>query len=494
MNSIDEIFAFPTWEERIAFIKNSRKQPLPRMKENMEAWFTKKHKVYDKNYRKDMRTLVKEESVSPEGKILPPVYEKEPVARIGLPLEQDVVNIHTAFSVGKEPLLKSETEDEKELDLMKLMKKVGTDNKLRFQNKREMRSWLSEQEVCEYWYRYTDISFWRKMWDKVKSLVGIKTQPTYKLRMQIWSPFRGDKLYPIFSDSGNDFLGIGREFEYRLADHSTRYCFMLVTDTQVFQVQRGVGSKWVDSDGYPFSHGFSKIPAIYAWRDEALFRPVIGIRESLEQLTSDFSDAIKMNFFPKLILEGDLANGGAENIGKSHLLKIQNGGKAYYLDWHQTSDMVRTQIDNLFTKYYSLTNTPLISFDQLKGSGTFPSGTSFDYMFMATLFAVDRHWETMGEFYQRRANFIQAAIGDLVPEMKVPSETLEQEVEQRPYRIEDLSKRIQDAVNLTEGHVGSRKQGVMLVGIADDYKDELEEIENDMKKEQQAQDVFNSAE
>lgn len=494
MNSIDEIFAFPTWEERIAFIKNSRKQPLPRMRENMDAWFTKKHKVYDKSYRKDMRTLVREESVSPEGKIIPPQYEKEPVARIGLPLEQDIVNIHTAFSVGKEPLLKSDTEDERELDLLKIMKKVSTDNKLRYQNKREMRSWLSEQEVCEYWYRYDGRGFWRKVWDKVKSVAGIKTKPHDKLRMQIWSPFRGDRLYPIFSDNGNDFLGVGREFDYKLANHATRYCFMLVTPTEVYQVQRGAGNGWEDSDGYPFKHGFSKTPAIYAWRDEALYRPVIGIRESLEQLTSDFSDAIKMNFFPKLILEGDLANGGAENIGKSHLLKINNGGKAYYLDWQQTSDMVKTQIDNLFTKYYSLTNTPLISFDQLKGSGTFPSGTSFDYMFMATLFAVDQHWETMGEFYQRRANFIQTAIGDLVPEMKAPSETLEQEVEQRPYRIEDLSKRISDAVNLVEGHVGSRKQGVMLVGIADDFKDELEEIENDMKKEQEKQDVFSAAE
>lgn len=494
MNRIDEIFTFSTWEERITFIKNSRHTPAPRVKENMDAWFTKRHRVYDKTYRKDMKTLVKEEYYTSEGKLIPAQYEKEEVARIGLPLEQDVVNIHTAFSVGKEPILKTESEDEKELDLLSILKKIGKDNKLRYQNKREMRTWLSEQEVCEYWYRYDDRSFWRKVWDKVRSLAGISTQPSYKLRSQIWSPFRGDKLYPIFTDNGNDFIGIGREYEYKLADYSSLFCFMLVTATTVYQIQRGISTAWEDSPGYPFAHGFSKIPAIYAWRDEALYRPVIGIRESLETLTSDFSDAIRMNFFPKLILEGDLSNGGAENIGKSHLLKIQNGGKAYYLDWHQTSDMVKTQMDNLLSRYYSLTNTPLISFDQLQGSGTFPSGTSFDYMFMATLFAVDSHWETMGEFYQRRCNFLIAAVGDLVPEMKAASETIDVEVVQKPYRIEDLSKRITDAVNMVDGHVGSRKQAVMLVGIADDFKDEMEEIEKDLKKEQERQDIFNSAE
>ena len=186
-----------------------------------------------------------------------------------------------------------------------------------------------------------------------------------------------------------------------------------------------------------------------------------------------------MNFFPKLILEGDLANGGAQNIGKSHLLKITGGGKAYYLDWHQTSDMVKTQMDNLLTRCYSLTDTPLISFDQLKGSGVFPSGTSFEFMFMAILFAVDRHWEDMGEFFQRRVNFLTAAVGDLVASLKPASETLETDVVQKPYRIEDLTKRIDDATKAFEGGVMSRKNAVMLVGIADDYKDEMEQIEKE---------------
>lgn len=494
MNSIDEIFAFPTWDERIAFIKASRRTPKPRTSENMDAWFTKRHKVYDKALRKDMKTIVREEYYDSKGVLHPAEFEKDPVARIGLPLEQDIVNIHTAFAVGKEPLLKTDTEDVGELDLLGVMKKVGKDNKLRFQNKREVRAWLSEQEVCEYWYRHDDGGFWRKVWRKTASLVGIKARPRYRLRCQIWSPFRGDRLYPIFADNGQDYLGVGREYECRLSDSSTMYCFMLVANDTVWQVQRGVSGSWEDSPGYPFKHGFSKNPTIYAYREQALYAPVTGIRESLETLTSDFSDAIRMNFFPKLILEGDLANGGAENIGKSHLLKITGGGKAYYLDWHQTSDMVKTQMDNLLSRYYSLTNTPLISFDQLRGSGTFPSGTSFDYMFMATLFAVDNHWEVMGEFFQRRWNFIQAACGDLAPSLKEASETLDVEVVQCPYRIEDLSKRINDAVNAVDGRVMSRKQGVMLVGVADDFRTEMEEIEEDLKKAQQAQDVFASAE
>lgn len=482
MNSIDEIFAIESWDERITFIKNARLTPLPDVKQMKDDWFPSRHRVHDTEFRKDMKTLVKDGYVDNNGKEFPPEFETEPVARISLPIEQDIVNIHVAFTVGNEPQLKTETEDNDELDLLKVVKSICKDNKIRFQNKRELRSWLSEKEVCEYWYRVKSEGFWTKIWNKVKSFVGMENKPAERLKMQIWSPFRGDKLYPIFSDNGNDYLGIGREFEFQLPNKSTKRCFMLVTDTHVYQIEDQNG-KWEYSDGYPFAHGFSKNPTIYSYSPETLCENIRDARESLESLTSDYSDAIKMNFFPKLILEGDLENGGAANIGKSHLLKITNGGKAYYLDWNQTSDMVKTQLDNLLVRCYSHTNTPLISFDQLKGTGQFPSGTAFDYMFMATLFAVDRHWESMGEFYQRRVNFLISAIASLAPRFKDASQTITIEVVQRPYRIEDLSKRISDATNAVNAHVMSRKQGVILVGIADEYADELSEIEKDMEKE-----------
>lgn len=484
MNRIDEIFELNTWDERIQFIKKARRTEHPNVGILMDSWFPERHRVNDKNFRKDMKTLVKDGYIDDKGKEFPPEFETEEVARISLPIEQDITNIHVAFTVGNEPDLQTDTEDAKELDVLRIVKKIGKSNKLKYVNKREMRAWLSQQEVCEYWYRVEDNTFWRKFWKKIASLVGVTIQSKYKLKMQVWSPFNGDKLYPIFSDKGNDYLGIGREFEIRQSDGSYKTYFMLVTDTDVHQLELSAssGSMWSYSEGYPFKHGFSKNPSIYSYRPESLCKNITGARESLETLTSDFSDAIKMNFFPKLILEGDLANGGAENIGKSHLLKITQGGKAYYLDWNQTSDMVKTQMDNLLVRCYSLTDTPLISFDQLKGAGVFPSGTSFEYMFMAILFAVDRHWEDMGEFYQRRTNFLIAAVGDLVASLKDASGTLEVDVVQKPYRIEDLSKRIADAKSGVEGGVMSRKKGVMLVGVADEYEDELTAIEEDIKK------------
>ena len=67
------------------------------------------------------------------------------------------------------------------------------------------------------------------------------------------------------------------------------------------------------------------------------------------------------------------------------------------------------------------------------------------------------------------------------------SEKVDVLVEQIPYRIEDLSKRIVDAATAVEKGVMSRKQGVILVGIADEYKEELELIEQDIEKKSQSE-------
>ena len=100
MNRIDEIFELASWDERITFIKNARKTPMPDVKQMKDDWFPKRHRVHDIEFRKDMKTLVKDAYIDQNGKEYPPEFETEPVARISLPIEQDIVNIHVAFTVG----------------------------------------------------------------------------------------------------------------------------------------------------------------------------------------------------------------------------------------------------------------------------------------------------------------------------------------------------------------------------------------------------------
>lgn len=48
---------------------------------------------------------------------------------------------------------------------------------MRYNNKRLVRSWLSETEVAEYWYAVKDEGFWRKMLAQVKKHSGVVYHP-----------------------------------------------------------------------------------------------------------------------------------------------------------------------------------------------------------------------------------------------------------------------------------------------------------------------------
>jgi hypothetical protein len=57
--------------------------------------------------------------------------------------------------------------------------------------------------------------------------------PSYKLKSVIWSPFRGDTLYPFFDETGN-LLAVSRRYKVKYADLQEIEYFMTVTDEKVY--------------------------------------------------------------------------------------------------------------------------------------------------------------------------------------------------------------------------------------------------------------------
>lgn len=472
MKTIEEILQLSNEAEKIEYIKKGRKTILPNVDELLDDWNPCNHKVTKEEYRKDAKILKKEGYVTDKGVRVPAVYDTEKVNRISLPIEQDIVNIHTAFTVGKEPKLTCEPDNDAEKNLFKISQAINRKNKIRFHNKQIVRSWLSETEVAEYWYATKE-----DVIRNDKSTGEKKVTSKYSLKCAIWSPFRGDKLYPYFDKSG-DYKALGREYRIKEPEGTETYYFMLVTDKDVYKWKQNETWELVEK----FTHRFPKNPTIYAYRPESLCSTIKSLRERLEELKSDFADCIKQHFFPKLILEGELANGTPYDIGKSKMLKIEGQGKAYYLDWQQTPEMVRTEMDSLYNDIYSLTNTPRISFDSLKGSGNVLSGVAFDYVFMSTHLAVDTHAETIGLFLQRRENFKIAAIASMYPGYDNAAEAIDISVDIVPYRIEDMKEKIEKAISANGGKpVASLKTGVIMAGIVDDVDDEVENIKNEME-------------
>lgn len=477
--SLEEILALPDIGQKISYLKKGRKTELPNREKLWNDWNPERHEIMvDKEKYPDRKILEKEaEKVYDEktGKTyeIEAKYKTEPVNRISVPLEQDIVNIQTAFTAGIEPSICCDTDSKDEVKLLDAVKSVFKSNKIKYQNKRIVRSWLSEQEVAEYWYVVNDDSFWNKFWNKTKSVFGGTVKPSKKLRSVIWSPFRGDSLYPFFNDEG-DLIAFSREYKKKQIDGSEITSFITITDKMVYQ--------WDLTKDYeekkPFLHGFEKMPIIYAYRAEPFCSKIKTFRVRLEKLLSNYADCIDYHFFPLLKLIGDVE--GFAGKTKDRMVKLTGeGADAQYLTWNQVPDTVKFEAETLTNMAYDMSNTPRISFDTLKGIGK-PSGTAFRFMFMGAHMSVSNHSESIGEFLQRRINFIVSALASINPtEFSKASKTIDIETEVQPFIIDDLAEKVSTAVSAVNGGVWSTREGIMFAGNVDRIEDELAEIKEE---------------
>ena len=83
-------------------------------------------------------------------------------------------------------------------------------------------------------------------------------------------------------------IAFSREYKKKLMDDSEITCFMTITDKMVYQ--------WDLSKGYeertPFTHGFPKLPVLYAYRPEPYCKKIKTFRVRLEKLLSNYADCI----------------------------------------------------------------------------------------------------------------------------------------------------------------------------------------------------------
>lgn len=432
-------------------IKELKKSPVvrPTTQQLLKDWDYTQHDVFNPEIRKKRKVLVEDEVLNLDGSIkIPARYEMQEVNRIALPLEQDIVNIHTAFTVGTPPKIIFETENDTQKAIFEQLSAILTKNKTDYQNKRLVRAWLSQCEVAEYWFAKPT------------------SEGDFELKSVIWSPFKGDTFFPYYDEYG-DMICFCRE--YQTNQNGKTITKLMVIDNQEVTIY----SENEIIEQYP--HGFSKIPVIFMHRNAPLCDRIRTKRNRLEVLLSNFADCLDYNFYPKLVSTGDLE--GIQNKGTTNeIIQLQDGGQVSYLTWQQSPEMARLEFDNLINYCYSLTNTPRISFENLKGTGTALSGTAFKYVFMGTHLEVSNHAEVVEEFLQRRVNFLLSAVASFEPKYRNEIKQMSVEVKIVPFMIDNQNERITDAVSALSGGVASLETALMLAGITNKVEEEKQRI------------------
>ena len=234
-------------------------------------------------------------------------------------------------------------------------------------------------------------------------------------------------------------VAFSREYKKKDLDDVEIVCFQTVTATHVYQWENTNG--WEAVEEKSFRHGFKKLPVLYGYRPETYCHKIKTIRVRIEKILSSYADCIDYHFFPYLMLFGDVS--GFTGKKRNRIIQLTGDkANAQYLTWNQVPDTVKLELEGLTNRAYDLTNTPRISPQELKGLGNAISGKAFRYIFMGAHMAVSNHAEVIGEFFQRRVNFLVSALADINPsEFDKASQTIDIDVDLVPYMIDDIDER-----------------------------------------------------
>lgn len=465
-------------------LRNGRNTPEPNSKEYAAQFDPKLHEVNDRRKRPDKLVVVDKDSdeygevknINPNAELTTEQgFRIEPVARIALAIQKLIVKRAVAFTFGNPVTYNANPEDEAQKALLQAINRVFYDVKEETLNRRIARSLYSTTEVAELWYPVET---------EPHELYGFKKN--IKFKVAVFSPMFGDRLYPYF-DEARDLIAFSREFTRKDRDLITRTYFETYTKDKHYLwscegLETTTGGNWELVEGYPKDITIGKIPIIYASQPQVEWEDVQSLIDRLEKLLSNFADTNDYHASPKIFVQGKVV-GFARKGEAGAIIEGEQGATAQYLSWANAPESVKLEIDTLLRMIYTITQTPDISFDTVKGLGAI-SGVALQLLFMDAHLKVQDKTEIFSEYLQRRINVLKAYMGQANINWKEAASRLIVEPKITPYIIEDeLSKiNILQAAN-GQKQIASRKATIQRLGWAENVDDEEAAIQAEEDRE-----------
>lgn len=500
MKDIAEILALTEPEEIIKELKSSRGSEPPEIESYKKQLDPSKHDVMDPALRPDKRvkvdvgedTATNVTTMNTSGEAGEANTRLEPVGRISISLQKLIVKRAAAFLFGNDVQVSAEAETDKEKMVVEALKKILKANKSNSLNKEIARTVFSCTEVAELWFpvpvekTVTGKGIISKVKDMLNNAVGNKFHESYgfkskfRLRCALFSPLTDDALFPYFDETG-DMVAFSREYSVAAEEGKIQKYFETYTADRHMRWMQG-DSGWDVAEGFPRINEIGKIPIVYARQDQVEWSDVQGLIDRLEKLLSNFADTNDYHASPKIFVKGKLI-GFAKKGESGAIIEGEDGSEAKYLSWEHAPESVKLEKETLLNLIYTLTQTPDISFESVKGIGNL-SGIALKLMFLDAHLKVADKQEIFDEYLQRRLNVIKAFIAKFNTSLAAECESLEISPEIKPYMIDDKQSLV-EMLTTANGQkpLISRKLAANLSGLAEDTEADFEQMEQERKED-----------
>lgn len=471
---LTEIIGKDTSSQKAIEILKNRATPAPDIKECKKQFNPYKDPVYNLMERPDK--FLREDSKDPEK-----VTRIQKVNRIALDLSNIIVERAVAFLFGNDVKINTEIANDTQQLVLDAVTKVLSDNYEFALNREIARETFKVTEAAECWYPV----------DAPEGFDSYGFSSKKKLRKTIFSAKNGDTLYPLF-DSYGDMIAFSRSYIVTQPNGRSTEYFETYTseEKQVWKrdkvipkniiVTGNLSGEWEQLT--PEIIPIGRIPIVYAHQDETEVNRVVDLIHRLNKLLSNFAETNDYFASPKLFFIGKLLGMPARSDG-GQILQGDEKSEAKYLSWDQAPESVRLEIDTLLNQIYSLTQTPNISFDNVKGINQL-SGITLKLLFLDAHLKVKNKEEIFVPYIQRRYRIIASYIGEMNNSLKKEANRMTFEPVITPYMINDLLNEVNTLVSATGGKaVMAQKTAIRILGQADDVDAEYEQIQQETQQE-----------
>jgi len=395
----------------------------------------------------------------------------EAVVRVGLPFQKIIVKRRVGFLLGNavEYFVEGFSGDVSVVDNM--FKIIKQDNKLEYKDRGLAEALFSEREVAEIWYVAEDTEFWA---NKVFTVTKNVNSPA-RLKMMVASPSRGDALYPLF-DTFGDMVAFIRQYKGRVEDKTVTIS-VIYTKEIIYKVYEKSGD-FVEMEDGKKVNSFGKIPVVYYRQDDSEWEDVQGLISRHEDVNSNLGDENDYFGKPILFTKGKITGfSNKKDAGK--ILEGDENTEVKFISWDHAPASIALEIEQLRNGIYTFSQTPDISFENVKGMSAV-SGISLRLMFIDAQMAARTKESIFGEGLQRRTNLLKFAIGNIIDQssLKESSEITLKPVF-IPFMPEDMKEETEVLVTAFQGGIMSQETAVQKNKLVEDGKREMELIQSE---------------
>lgn len=431
---------------------------------------------HDRTSRPTQVGLVQEDKIMDGGKRL------QKAVRIPASFQNKIVTTSTAFEVGEPVSIIPEIFNSKEKE-NKLTKEID-----RLWKVNRMDSFIKEATVLKKSELQCAALLYMQTIDEkniFNRLIGLNSKKEIKVRML---KNKNGTMTPIF-DSMGDLKAFCWEFTTNVGSNKTVKNYWIYTEDKVYKINDEDGPMTLRSRE---DHGFNKIPIVLFKQEKPEWYVVQEMIDRIEVSMSKLGASNDYSGHPILMLYGTIV--GAPNKdedGKALRFNMEEDpetgkishGDAKFLTHDNAPQAVKLELDRLEKYIYSLSSTPDLSLENLKGIGDI-SGKAIRLMFMDAIIKSKMNEGENKTNIERIINvFISGTVTTTATSLSKEANNTFFDVKFNSILPSEINEDIQTYVQAVKAGIMSVRQAVTTTGLTEDVEKEIKEIRKDREEE-----------